>query len=84
MLSGKLNLYHNSDKNQLLKSYAWITSTIEDDKDKLESMFLPTEKEKNIRQSDRMRDGKRYRQNSILSQKVIYEMSTDYNAMISF
>ena len=46
MLSGTLTLKHNSDKNQKIRQMAWITNTIEDDRNKLEEMFWPTKKER--------------------------------------
>ena len=45
MLSGKLNLYHDSVKNEKLRQIALITSTIEEDKSILEEMFWPTKEE---------------------------------------
>ena len=42
MLSGKLNIYHDSDKNQKIRQIAYITNTIEDDPKILEEMFWPT------------------------------------------
>ena len=45
MLDGKLNLNHNSKKNEKIRQMAWITNTVEDDKQKLEEMFWSTEKE---------------------------------------
>ena len=57
MLSGKLNLYHDSEKNMKLKQIAWITNTVEDDLKKLEEMFWPTPEEilRNIRLNDAAR-----------------------------
>ena len=45
MLSGKLTLCHDSVKNMKLRQIAWITNTIEDDKEILEEMFWPTKEE---------------------------------------
>ena len=42
MLSGKLNLYQDSKKNEKLRQIAWITNTVEDDPKILEEMFWPT------------------------------------------
>ena len=42
MLSGKLNINHNSEKNQKLRQIAWLTNTIEDDPEILEEMLWPT------------------------------------------
>ena len=42
MLSGKINVYQNSKKNEKLRQIAWITNTVEDDPKKLEEMFWPT------------------------------------------
>ena len=44
MLSSKLNLYQDSEKNEKLRQIAYITNTIED-KSKLEELFWPTKKE---------------------------------------
>ena len=46
MLSGKLNLYHDSEKNKKIRQMAWITSTVEDDPVILEEMFWPTPEER--------------------------------------
>ena len=45
MLSGKLNLHHDRDKNQKIRQMAWITNTVEDDPEILEEMFWPTPEE---------------------------------------
>ena len=45
MYSGKLNVYWNSDKNQKIKLYKWITCETEESYDQLEEMFLPNEEE---------------------------------------
>ena len=45
MLSGKLNLYWNSDKNQKIKFIKWITCETEESFDKLEEMFIPNDEE---------------------------------------
>ena len=42
MLSGKLNLYQDSEKNEKIRQMAWITNTMEEDPKKLEEMFWPT------------------------------------------
>ena len=44
MLSGKLNIYHDSVKNEKLRQIAWITNTIED-KEIIEQMFWPSKDE---------------------------------------
>ena len=51
MLSGKLNLYQDTEKNKKLRQIAWLTNTVEDDPKKLEEMFLPTleEEKRNFR-----------------------------------
>ena len=45
MYSGKLNVYWNSDKNQKIKLYKWITCETEESYDQLEEMFIPNEEE---------------------------------------
>ena len=45
MLSGRLNLYWKSDKNQQIKLMKWITCETEESFDKLEEMFIPNEVE---------------------------------------
>ena len=45
MLSGKLNIYWNSDKNQKIKLYKWITCETEESVNLLEEMFIPNEEE---------------------------------------
>ena len=45
MLSGRLNFYQDSEKNQKIRQIAWITNTTEDDPKKLEEMFWPTPEE---------------------------------------
>ena len=45
MLSGKLNLYQDSEKNKKIRMMAWITNTVEDDPVILEEMFWPTPEE---------------------------------------
>ena len=45
MMSGQLNLTHDTVKNQKIRQMAWITSTIEDDYATLEDMFWPTDDE---------------------------------------
>ena len=52
MLSGKLNIYHNSEKNMKIKQMAWITNTEEDDPKILEEMFWPTPEE--IKRNNRL------------------------------
>ena len=42
MLDGKLNVKHKSNKNYKVRQLAYITSTIEDDNEKLFEMFWPT------------------------------------------
>ena len=48
MLSSRLHIYHDSEKNQKLRQMAWITNTIEDDPQVLEEMFWPTDEERKI------------------------------------
>ena len=45
MLSGKLNIYHDTYKNQQIRAMAWITNTTEDDPQILEEMFWPNPEE---------------------------------------
>ena len=45
ILSSKLIFNHDRVKNEKLRQIAFITSTIEDDKQKLEEMFWPTKLE---------------------------------------
>ena len=54
MLSGKLNLYQDSEKNKKLRQIAWITNTVEDDPKKLEEMLWPTPEE--IKRNNRLND----------------------------
>ena len=54
MLSGKLNLYHDSEKNEKLRQIAYITNTVEDDPKKLEEMLWPTPEE--IKRNNRLND----------------------------
>ena len=42
MLSGKLNMYQDSEKKEKIRQMAWITNTLEDDPQILEEMFWPT------------------------------------------
>ena len=55
MLSGKLNLYQDSEKNKKLRQIAWITSTEEDDPKILEEMFWPTPEE--VERNNRLNAG---------------------------
>ena len=55
MLSGKLNIYHNSEKNMKIKQMAWITNTLEDVPKILEEMFWPTPEE--IKRNNRLNAG---------------------------
>ena len=57
MLSGKLNLFHDSKKNEKLRQIAWITNTVEDDPKKLEEMFWPTPEE--IKRNNRLNNAAR-------------------------
>ena len=57
MLSGKINLYHDSKKNEKLRQIARITSTVEDDIKKLEEMFWPNPEE--IERNNRLNDAAR-------------------------
>ena len=52
MLSGKLNLYQDSEKNEKLRQMAWITNTMEEDPKKLEEMLWPTPDE--IKRNNRL------------------------------
>ena len=45
MLSGILNLYQDSKKNEKLRQIAWLTNSVEDDLKKLEEMFWPSPEE---------------------------------------
>ena len=45
MLTGRLNIYWNSNKNEQIKMMKWITCETEESFDKLEEMFIPTASE---------------------------------------
>ena len=47
MFNFKVTVKHvDTDKNNKIRVMAWITNTVEDDKDKLEEMFWPTKAER--------------------------------------
>ena len=51
MLTGRLNIYWNSNKNEQIKMMKWITCETEESFGKLEEMFMPTASEiKNFEQ----------------------------------
>ena len=55
MVSAKLNINHDSNKNQKIRQMAWITNTVEDDPKILEEMFWPTPQE--IKRNNRLNAG---------------------------